>query len=277
MLNKTSTRIERIIAKIDNDFNPDNSDWIPRVGAWTIDAMNMLKVLRKKKKRTKLIVRDRIAYSNCCIDELNIKVFDSNGCEIKKANGTQSCGCSPSTGKETETIPSDTSNTTDVIIQNPAYAPDNVIAQTVNTKDYPSRYNVVEQNYKTNNINRNYVIIDDNKIELNFDANYVYIEQDEIETSRSELYGCELPVIPNNGILIEAITYYCMYKMLCRGYRHPVFNLHASQYGTNPYYMWQQMKDEAARSVMFDEQGDVVEDGGVWQSAFYNQTFMPRE
>lgn len=275
MLNKTSTRIERIIAKIDNDFNPDNSDWIPRVGAWAIDAMSMLKVLRKKKKRTKLIVRDRIAYSNCCIDELNIKVFDSNDCEIKKANETQSCGCS-STGEEIETIPSDTSHTTDVIIQNPTYTPDNVIIQTVNTKDYPSRYNVVEQNYQINNSNRNYIIIDANKLELNFDANYIYIEQDEIETSKSELYGCELPVIPNNGILIEAITYYCMYKMLCRGYKHPVFNLHASQYGTNPYYMWQQMKDEAARSVMFDEQGDVVEDGGVWQSAFYNQTFMPR-
>lgn len=276
MLNKTSTRIERIIAKIDNDFNPDNSDWIPRVGAWTIDAMSMLKVLRKKKKRTKLIVRDRIAYSNCCIDELNIKVFDNNGCEIKKADDRQSNECSPSTGEEIETIPSDTSYTTDVINQNPAYTPDNVIVQTVNTKDYSSRYNVVEQNYQINNSNRNYIVIDCNKLELNFDANYVYIEQDEIETSKSELYGCELPVIPNNGILIEAITYYCMYKMLCRGYKHPVFNLHASQYGTNPYYMWQQMKDEAARSVMFDEQGNVIEDGGIWKSAFYNQTFMPR-
>lgn len=276
MLNNTSTRIERIIAKIDNDFNPDNSDWIPRVGAWTIDAMNMLKVLRKKKKRTKLIVRDRIAYSNCPIDNINIKVFDSRGCEIKKAEANQSCGCVPSTGEETETIPSDTSDTTDVVIQNPTYAPDNVIAQTVNTKDYPNRYNVIEQNYKSSACNRNYVIVDCDKIELNFDADYIYIEQNEIETVHSDMYCCDLPVIPNNGILIEAITYYCMYKMLCRGYKHPVFNLHASQYGTNPYYMWQQMKDEAARSVMFDEQGDVVEDGGIWQSAFYNQTFMPR-
>ena len=48
MQNKLNTNIERIIAKIDNDFNPDNSDWIPRVGAWTIDAMNMLKIQASK-------------------------------------------------------------------------------------------------------------------------------------------------------------------------------------------------------------------------------------
>lgn len=276
MLNKTSVNIERIIAKIDNDFNPDNSDWIPRVGAWTIDAMNMLKVLRKKKKRTKLIVKDKIAYSNCSFDNVNIKVFDSNGCEIKEAGEGQSCECSLFTGNEIEIIPSDTSDTTDIIIQNPVYTPDNVIAETVNTKDYPSRYNIVEQDYQNKHRNRNYIIIDENKIELNFNTDYIYIEQDEIETVRSKIYGCEMPVIPNNGILIEAITYYCMYKMLCRGYKHPIFNLHASQYGTNPYYMWQQMKDEAARSVMFDEQGEVVEDGNIWQSAFYNQTFKPR-
>ena len=53
MLNKTNTNVERIIAKIDNDFNPDTSDWIPRVAAWSIDAMSQLKVLStERKKRT---------------------------------------------------------------------------------------------------------------------------------------------------------------------------------------------------------------------------------
>ena len=31
MIKQDTTNIERIIAKIDNDFNPDNSDWIPNV------------------------------------------------------------------------------------------------------------------------------------------------------------------------------------------------------------------------------------------------------
>ena len=100
MQNKLNTNIERIIAKIDNDFNPDNSDWIPRVGAWVIDAMNMLKILRTEKKRTKLLVKDRIAMSNCPLDDINLKVYDTKGCLIELADSTNACnGCS-STGQE---------------------------------------------------------------------------------------------------------------------------------------------------------------------------------
>ena len=49
MQNEKNTQLERLIAKIDNDFNPDNSDWIPRVGAWAIDAMSQINVLPKEK------------------------------------------------------------------------------------------------------------------------------------------------------------------------------------------------------------------------------------
>lgn len=38
-------------SKIENDFNPDNSDWIPRVAAWTIDAMAQLKVFNTIKNK----------------------------------------------------------------------------------------------------------------------------------------------------------------------------------------------------------------------------------
>ena len=58
MSNKSNTNIERIIAKIDNDFNPDNSDWIPRIGAWCIDAMSMLNVTPKEKKKIKVPVHE---------------------------------------------------------------------------------------------------------------------------------------------------------------------------------------------------------------------------
>lgn len=46
-----NTNLEHIIAKIENDFNPDNSDWIPRVAAWTIDAMAQLKVFNTIKNK----------------------------------------------------------------------------------------------------------------------------------------------------------------------------------------------------------------------------------
>lgn len=279
---KTNTTVERIIAKIDNDFNPDNSDWIPRVGAWCIDAMSQLDVLRSSRKRKKVTVKDRIAYSECPITDDNLKVYDNNGCEIKKASDSSGCCNAPSTGKvasaTSDSITEFTPDTINVIKNNQANsAPDYLIAETLNSKEWPGRYRINEFNYgsDTSNNEKNYVLVDCNKLELNFDADYIYIETEYIDTIISEAFGCEVPIIPNNGLLIEAITYYCMYKMLCRGYTHPVFNLHASQYGTNPFYQWTQLKDEAKRSVINNDI-DISSVDDIWRSNFYIDTFNPR-
>lgn len=277
-LNNVNTNVERIIAKIDNDFNPDNSDWIPRVGAWCIDAMSQLNILRTTRKKKKVSVKDRIAYSECPINSDNLKVYDNNGCEIKEAGNSSYCNSCPSTGNfasETSNyVASITSNTVDTINTNKPYEYNNVVAETINDK-YPYRYNVKE--YKTgHDTTRNYILVDDNKIELNFDTDFIYVETYYIKTICSTTYGCELPVIPNNGLLIEAITYYCMYKMLCRGYKHPVFNLAASQYGTNPYYEWNKLKEEARRSVINDDI-DRLDDGSkLFRSNLFINTFDPR-
>ena len=62
--------------------------------------------------------------------------------------------------------------------------------------------------------------------------------------------------------------------MLCRGYKHPVFNLQASQYGTNPYYIWNNLKEEARRSVINQAVDDV--DTSLFRSNFFVSTFDPR-
>lgn len=271
-MNNNITNIERIIAKIDNDFNPDQSDWIPRVGAWAIDAMSTLKVLKRKTKRRKLNVQDRIAYSPCEINIDNLIVIDKNGCKIEHNKDSVMSDCCSSTGKISQENIS-ISNTTSVIVQEPNYTPDNIIFQQVNEKDYPARYNVIEQNRSNKNNNRNYVVVDCNKLELNFDTDCIYIESEEIVTTCSSVYGCELPVIPNNGLLIEAIVSWCMYKMLCRGYKHTVLNLRDNSPATNPYISWLQLKEQAKTSLILDAQGEIIDDGGAWRSAFYIFSF----
>ena len=57
------TNVERIIAKIDNDFNPNNSDWIPRVGAWVHDALSQLQVNQYETVSKKLQVTNGIVRS----------------------------------------------------------------------------------------------------------------------------------------------------------------------------------------------------------------------
>lgn len=293
------TTVERIIAKIDNDFNPNNSDWIPRVPAWCIDAMEQLDVTLTSKVKKKLLVKDRIARSECCLSNIDLTVYDENGCVIPEAGSKlRCCGninvTSPSTGKNPfvsdktlYTIDDNSRNgedgktslhhmrthrTVELEYTNREETVD-MRAQQINSKDYPARYNVVEIYKGGNSFNKNYVVSGGYTLELNYDANYVFIEYDTIDTVEGS-DGIEYPVIPNNGKLIEAIVYYCMYKMLCRGYKHPVFNLQASQYGTNPYYIWTTSKEEAKRSVINDGINENVSE--LFRSSFFISTFYPR-
>ena len=54
-------------------------------------------------------------------------------------------------------------------------------------------------------------------------------------------------------------------------------NLAASQYGTNPYYIWLQMKEQAKRSIInrnFDR--DMDDSSRMFRSALYIDTFDPK-
>ena len=67
---KNQLSIERLVAKVDNDFNISESDWIPRVAAWTIDALSQMKILPSVKKKRQLEVSDKIAQFPCDINNL---------------------------------------------------------------------------------------------------------------------------------------------------------------------------------------------------------------
>lgn len=268
-MNDSKITIEHIIAKIDNDFNPDNSDWIPRVAAWCTDAMSQLKVLNKVEKAVKYNVKDRLVKSNCAFDNI-IKVLDENGCEVRKASAEEWCNnCSSPTGGLTQPSANQHCNPngskTREVLYNPNAVEDVVFTEHTNTVVERDRHNVHVVKTAPRR-GRNY-IASNNVIELNFDTPFITVISNVVETTYSEYYKCEVPVIPNNGLLAEALAYYCMYKMLCRGYKHPVFNLHASQYGTNPYDIWMRTKDRARNSVINDIQGD---DNGEWRRFFIN-------
>ena len=97
-------KLQRLIGKIDNDFNISESDWIPRVAAWTIDALSQMKVLPMERKRRKLEVSNRIAQFPCTINAEELRVFDNNGIEVPAFDSKKDCKCPtdaiPSTGEQ---------------------------------------------------------------------------------------------------------------------------------------------------------------------------------
>lgn len=280
-INNKYTSIEQIVAKIDNDFNPDNSDWIPRVAAWCIEALQQLRLFNKVDKIIILKVIDRIARSYCELNSTDIRVYDENGCEVEKAQSNEKWNgcCNSSTGRQEKANTEYTKITDTVSIKRGEDSfRDTAYMQTVQTKDYPSRYNDIYDIKHNNNITHKYILSDSHTIELNWDADYIKVSYKTIQTIKSDTYGIDLPVIPNNGTLIEAITMYCFYKMLCRGYKHPVMNLNASQYGTNPYYIWITLKDKVKTEIILDRQSESELDKSsrMFRSNFYIDAFDPR-
>ena len=243
--------IQRIIGKVDNDFNLSESDWIPRVGAWVIDALSQLKVLPMEKKRRTLEVSERIALFPCEITASELKVFDKYGNEI--ANGADSkCGCPKtkisSTGGLHKTIGVTDNNA------------DNWATSTI-----LDSVEIIPEGHM--------FYLQGNNIELNFDTDEIIVESLEVATYHDDYYDTEVPYVYDNGTLLEALAWYILFKYLSRGSKHPVYSLTSPSPYTNPFAQWTLLKSKARTSVLND-----MSKGGDegWNNFFYNSTFLPR-
>ena len=244
---KNQLPLSRLIGKIDNDFNISESDWIPRVAAWTIDALSQMQVLPMERKRRKLEVSNRVAQFPCMINAKELRVYDKHGCEIMELNNDNSCGCS----KSSKTMPQEIA----------------VIDDTNKTGiNFMTVGTVV-----TSNRNHNFVL-DGNNIELNFDTDEIEVESYETATYFDEYYQCQVPYIYDNGLLLEALAWYCLFKYLSRGSKHQVYSLSSPNQVLNPYIQWSILKPKAMASVQIA----ISRSSDGWNNFFYNSTFLPR-
>lgn len=249
MILKNQLTLERLIGKVDNDFNLSGSDWIGRVAAWTQDALSQLNCLPMELKRRELKVNNRIAKFPFKLNARYINVYDKNGIEIKHANG-------------------------DVPVNNSEYAN--------HANDAYSEIGVFindnKQGIETTKIarvvqgdsSRNYVI-SGNGIDLNFDTDIIFVDTYEVATYYDEYYETQCPYIYDDGYLLEALSYYILFKYLNRGGKHQVYALNSNNAITNPFLQWNSLKPKAIASVKIK----LYEDKG-WANFFYNSTFRPR-
>lgn len=237
--------LQRLIGKVDNDFNISESDWIPRVAAWTIDALSQMKVLPMERKRRTLEVSDRIAQFPCTLNAEELSVYDSNGCEIPAYNKFKSCDCKLNR-----------SSTREQIGVTNSYA--------------PNGWETVQVANIVTDKNKNF-ILDGNNIILNFDTDTIDVESLEVATYYDEYYDCECPYIYDDGLLLEALSWYILYKYLSRGSKHTVYSLQSNSPVVNPFIQWNALRPKAMASV----KGKLGSAKG-WNNFFYNSTFLPR-
>jgi len=257
---KSLLPLERIVAKVDNDFNIDQSDWIPRAAAWTIDCLSILKCAPYQRKRERCDVIDRVARCKNLTNSKSIKVYDDHGCEIDNATGEDAVsafGCFES------------ADNTSFYGGDKKWS-DEEIAIFTNSADVRERLKVGRSCV---NHNKNFVVTANNMIELNFDADFIVVEYFGVATYYSEYFNEDVPYVYDNGLLLEAISWYIMMRILQRGYKHQVFTLTGPE-PVNPYIQFNKIKDNAIASVKKDLRSGKDNEG--WNNFFYNSTFLPR-
>ena len=238
---KNQVSLKRLIGKIDNDFNISESDWIPRVAAWVIDALSQIGCLPMEMKRRELPVSNRIAIHPCITNAKSLRVYDKNGCEIPELNTSNSCNCNDK----------------------------QFIGVTIPKEPIESHVQVLSV---SSPIGRNYVL-DGNNIDLNFDTDIILVDTLEVATYYDDYFDTEVPYIYDNGLLLEALAWYVLYKYLSRGSKHQVYNLTSNNQLTNPFLQWNSLKNKAKASVLKELMGDTK----GWNNFFYNSTFLPRK
>jgi hypothetical protein len=82
-----------------------------------------------------------------------------------------------------------------------------------------------------------------------------------------------VPYIYDNGLLLEALSWYVVFKYLSRGSKHPVYSLTSNNPVINPYSQWLALKPKAEISVKLSINKN-RNDG--WNNFFYNSTFLPK-
>lgn len=102
----------------------------------------------------------------------------------------------------------------------------------------------------------------------------ILLTYDTLEMLTSNIYDIEVPAIPNNGKLLECLVFYCVYKILARGIKHPVYSLN-NPLPTNPYLLYMQTRPSAKASCIINKQKEDVYSG--LNNFMYDSTFNPRK
>ena len=104
------------------------------------------------------------------------------------------------------------------------------------------------------------------------DTDEIEVETYETATYFDDYYQCEVPYIYDNGILLEALAWYVLFKYLSRGSKHQVYSLASNSPVTNPYLQWNLLRPKAMAAVKIA----IKNDNEGWNNFFYNSTFLPR-
>lgn len=137
--------------------------------------------------------------------------------------------------------------------------------------DYYSLKNILIHNtypVKDYNYNATGLVLDWSAI----GSDEVIIEYHKIVVVHNENFDVPLPVIFNKSVIIDALSWYCVYCHMKRGVLHPVYSLASASPYLNPLLMWNNTKDSARATIAYEFSKGLKLNGDT----FYEYTFDPK-
>lgn len=248
--------VNDIIAQMDNDFGFDNSDWIPRMAMWCRSALSEIGITMELYPRFEKVHVD----SEHCFrlpDDLSklIYIFSEEGCIISKKDYMRPLARGRCDYEDASVI--DITN----LRKNTVFSE---IGEVIRVRTKFGSMPIGDCKHCSSQ----YIYIGNRSFRLTGNHDHVFI----LYYSNTPSDRAEEVRIPDIIEVVEAVKWYCLWKILGRGGKHPVYSLGGANQ-TNP--QWQFMfryKDIAKAKYIKSSMTEDVYDGITrdWVSSLYN-------
>lgn len=129
---------------------------------------------------------------------------------------------------------------------------DGYVLPSLNESNHQDNSNITERQYSCDN----YVLGNNGYIHTTFETGTVKVHYLCPQTEYCKRYNIQVPRIPDDIYVKDAITWYVLYRILSRGYVHPVYGLESRNSETNPAIQWKESRRVARIKIQLPDAYD---------------------
>jgi len=266
------TEVDEVIARLDNDFNINKGDYIPRFPQWVYQCLSDLELIYG------LVPAAHVGYvenNQCALPEdlEHLTMIEYKGHRLeRKSKGNPTFKEDNSVSDYIAYIQTDIGLDIEVNTENITVSDilggTKLDIKSIHVKDTSSAQYVPKSG-------DSYVLLSNGNIETSFYTGIVIYHYYKLPTKYNDRIGALCPLIPDNEFVIEACSWYILMNLMQRGYKHPVYSLNSNNYITNPYLMYRRKRLNARNKgdkLDRDQQKIIT---NLWNSAMYNAIANP--
>jgi hypothetical protein len=275
---------KQLIAKLFNDFSPNSSSWVASAYEWIGEAVQGIGFQANSEVKThKICIEKHYGVIPCEVE--SIIAVKYNGARLPLGRDLSGYGIIDWSKQSKKAVSNEDIN--DLIKYNKlllvqqayyaelleaGYVPTDTICvnQMALIEDTVAKIDTLVGNFTLGNIGNNY---DFNYYNIQNNAIITSFEEGEIYVIANSMFvdSDGFPLILDTFKYKEAVEWYCLYKMLLKGYKHPVI-----KDWKEAYQLWEKYRGQAANEAKMptlDQMEDFrnmwtapVESRYVWQN-----------